>query len=75
MKIQTFTVKAKVTEDKEVTLELNTKVLSDNGDDTSFDESKIALKAQEVAEHNNQEKAIIAEMGPGDYTIDYKLIV
>ena len=75
MKIQTFSIKALVNLAKEVTLEHSTKKMTDNGDGTQFDEGKIALKAQEVAEFNRNEQEIVKSFGEGEYTIDFKLIV
>ena len=76
MKIQTFNIKVKITGGGKIhELDQASKTLSDNGDSNQFDEGRIALKAQEIAEFNRNEIAIVKSMGDGDYNIDFKLII
>jgi hypothetical protein len=74
MKIQTFKLTARVKDKKVETLD-TTRELIDEGNGTEFEESKIAFKAQEVAQFNSTEVESIKQMGDGDYTIEFKLIV
>ncbi len=73
-KIQTFKVKAKVVNGK-LEVDYLTKKMESDGTGTDFDESRIALKAQEVAEANKSELEMIKSFGDGDYELDFKLIV
>lgn len=74
-RIQLFKVKAKVDAHGKVTADYLTKVLDSDGEGTNFDDSRIALKAQEVSEFNKTELEMIKSFGEGEYTIDFKLIV
>jgi hypothetical protein len=74
MKIQTFSVKA-IVKGSQVEVDHTKKVLTSDGENTHFDEGKIAFKAQEVAEFNRKETEVIKSMGDGEYTIDFQLIV
>lgn len=73
-KIQTFSVKAIVKDGKLEADYLNKALVSD-GDGTEFEEARIALKAQEVAQANKSEQEMIKSFGDGEYTMDFKLIV
>lgn len=74
-KIVTYHVKGKVGDNGKITLDHSTKELIDDGSTTDFDEAKIALKAQEVSNFNKTEQSMCEQMGKGEYTVEYKLIV
>ena len=74
-KIITQKVKCEVLTDGTHRLIESSREIIDNGDNSHFDEDKIALKAQEVAEWNNKEITIAKSFGAGETYIDFKLIV
>lgn len=74
MRIATYKLKVTV-KDGKATLDQSTKELVDNGDGTEFDETKISLKANEVAEHNRVEITTVESMGDGDKFVELKYVI